>query len=326
VALFFTLSGFLLALPLWSHTPAHRISRTLRGFGRKRLARIVPAYYFCLTGLVLLQTLRGDSPGLRNVLLHYATLHNYSNGAFYAISAPFWTIAVQTQFYFVFAAVVWMLGQIGATSNRLLAVVIAGLCAMSYGVHLLIMTRGPGSDGDPGPVLTHSVLAHLPLFCLGVLAAGAFVSVGRQKSGLITRPGFWDVLFGVSTLTVVAILSTDFSTVCEVPFGRYHFPFVPALLALMITAAPLSGIVRSALQSWPLCMLGLISYGFYVYHFPCLLAVALMLDQIGISPNAHPFVFAGIGLAATLMVSAGSFIGIEKPLERWLRRPVDPVS
>ena len=77
VALFFALSGFLLGLPLWECIHSHRDFPPLRAYWAKRLARVVPAYFICLTVLIVLNRDWENPDPWRDIVLHYAFLLNY---------------------------------------------------------------------------------------------------------------------------------------------------------------------------------------------------------------------------------------------------------
>lgn len=59
VAVFFVLSGFLLFRPFVSRPDTALSGQRLRRYGRRRLARIIPAYWFALAGLTILFGLPG---------------------------------------------------------------------------------------------------------------------------------------------------------------------------------------------------------------------------------------------------------------------------
>ena len=65
----------------------------------------MPAYYVCLTALIIM----GRDGGTVDIALHYAFLHNFSEASIYSINEPFWTLAVQAQFYLVLPVLLLML-------------------------------------------------------------------------------------------------------------------------------------------------------------------------------------------------------------------------
>ena len=99
VALFFALSGFLLSLPFWQSDSSKPQPIKIRQYLLNRLARILPAFYVCLTILIVHNHLWEDKDNLHDIFLHYFFLLNFSDSAIFRINQPFWTLAVEMQFY-----------------------------------------------------------------------------------------------------------------------------------------------------------------------------------------------------------------------------------
>ena len=103
VDLLLMLSGFLLYLPYAAgHTP------DVRGFYRKRAARILPSYWFCLLIMLAFAAVGGlyASAGamFRDLLAHATFTHNLSAASYVGtpLNGALWTLAVEVQFYLIF--------------------------------------------------------------------------------------------------------------------------------------------------------------------------------------------------------------------------------
>ena len=98
VDLFFVLSGFLITSLLMKarHSP-----RYYQDFYWKRVLRVLPLYVVCLLGVALFQ--RGSLPG---VLMAGFFLANFSSVFHIASTGPFWTLAIEEQFYILWPTVV----------------------------------------------------------------------------------------------------------------------------------------------------------------------------------------------------------------------------
>ena len=95
------------------------------------------------------------------------------------------------------------------------------------------------------------------------------------------------------------------------------------LAVLAIVTAPFAPLARRLLDAAPLRWLGVISYGVYVYHMACMLAIRRIMDGASFDSPAAKLKFAALGLGATIVVAAGSYAVMERPLLRWReRRPV----
>ena len=120
-----------------------------------------------------------------------------------------------------------------------------------------------------------------------------------------------------SIAIIVVVLATPIDDWLQIPFGRYNLPYVPLLLAVLIIAAPRSPSLRGVMDAFPLRPLGVISYGVYLYHLPVLHVTA---RYVGIDVQDQWWLFGPISLAVTVAVAAGSYLLIERPITRAVRR------
>jgi peptidoglycan/LPS O-acetylase OafA/YrhL len=218
------------------------------------------------------------------------------------------------QFYLLFALTVWTAGKLRCVSSGRLLLIFAALCVGSYPLHIAILDSARSTTGTPlGPALTHSLLAHLPLFALGALSAFLFVVVQRRTKR-VTQFIAADVVVGCCVIALAAILGTSLDERVGLRDGRYNFPVVPLLLCIVLAATPFAKYVGRTLELPPLRFLGVISFGIYVYHLPCLGAVVHAMDYGGIDPSAHPAATAACGLALSIAVASFSFYFIEQPI------------
>jgi len=343
VCLLLMLSGFLLSLPFWRRArgdggAARRTDRTLSGVGWvpgyawRRIVRIVPAYYACLAALVLAGGSWRSGEGLTGVLLHATFLHNMTEWSLYSISPPFWTLAVQVQFYVLFPVLILLARPL----LRARWVAVGVLAALAVGAYVGNYSVGTWADSardhwpfDPavvapdGLVLSHTLLAHLPHFLLGMMAAGVSVGLevpdgGQSRSA---RAGVADVAFWSSLAALVAVLAVGgLSRTLEVPFGRYNLPYAPLLMAVMIVSAQRGRLARVVLEAFPLRMLGVVSYGVYIYHRPCMGLVSMLMRRASLGVGDNVALFAAASLVLAVLVSTLSYRILERPILARLRR------
>src|SRR4051812_17165961 len=100
---FFVLSGYLL-YRAFAGAALRRTPVDVARYARRRVARIVPAYYLALVGAVaLLWGLRG-SPGVRlpdaaGLPLFFVFGQNYSSETFFQLNPVTWTLCLEAAFY-----------------------------------------------------------------------------------------------------------------------------------------------------------------------------------------------------------------------------------
>ena len=331
VALFFILSGFLLGLPYWKGRWSSDRRTDVASYGLRRIARIIPAYYLCLTALVVLNRHWASPQELGDTALHYLFLHNYSSRSFYSISDPFWTLAVQAQFYVLFPFMLWGLRHLNPQGWGVVGLLGLSIVA-AYGAHLGLMTWGTADNGGAvsalvtetrSAVATHSVLAHLPHFLLGIVAGRFFIDAslhGGQRRRININPIWADAVCLVTAVSMVMILASPLDDRVQLPYGRYNFPVVPLFIAAIIVCAPVATTARCVLDWFPLRGLGVISYGVYVYHLPSLNVTAKLMKRSGFDVSAYWLVFATAGLALTILIATISFVAVERPALRALRK------
>lgn len=281
VAVFFVLSGFLLGGPF-----VRRLleDRPIDGIGRfwwRRAVRIYPAYWVVLTVMVLFMgtTIRS----VREGVMLYGLLQIYDADTFFAGMVQAWTLCVEISFY----AVLPLLALFGAWLLRRFRVVrrervLLWSCAALYvasTVWRLSMYLFPPSFGRLG-------MSWLPgqfdLFALGmgiaVLRAWADrdEGIGARLERWVRAPGLWFAGAGaVFAFMCIAKLRRPVVPV-DSPFvfgdGREFarqlaFGAVAALLLapLALRRPPLRGSAR-VLGLRPMVVLGVLSYGVYLWH------------------------------------------------------------
>ncbi|MCU7939373.1 MAG: acyltransferase [gamma proteobacterium symbiont of Bathyaustriella thionipta] len=323
VALFFILSGLLLSQPFWKSILYQRDWPDLKKFFIHRLARILPAYYFVLSLLIIVTDYWCFPEAWTDILLHYSFLFNYTEFSFFSINAPFWTLAVEMQFYcmlpFLFMAVKRL-------SMLKIIIILVLLSTLSYVLHYGLATSinktiaWPGSSSllwirPYGSVVTHSLLAYLPHFFIGVIFGGILLQLKTvQPHGRVTANGFYELAFWILTSLIVVLLSTELGELIQIPFGHYGLPLVPILFGLIILSSQYALSAHVLLNSLPLRFMGMISYGIYIYHLPILGFVDHYMMAIALDAREHWIILGSIALALSIFAATISYYLIERPV------------
>lgn len=323
VDVFFTLSAFLLTLPfLEARRDTATAKAGVRAYALRRIARILPAYYFqilCLLALAWLGV-RSETawewPGFGELIAHLALWLN----AWPLVSphvSPWWTLPVEMGFYLLLP---WLVGLLRPGRLRWIVLLIVASLAYRFALMHADLSR------HQEVVWIEHLPGRLHQFLLGMLAA--YVLVERRE--LIAR---WSAARADVLATMCILLFLALPALGYLADGRV-FPGAPtasplllcwhlfagvlvALLILALTAgAAWAGKVLGAM---PLQFFGWISYSLYLWHYPVLLAVREAQGGfVVVKANFFPFLF--LGLLFSVIAATASWWMIERPTQRWARR------
>jgi len=289
VDLFFILSGFLITGILLDRK--HRPLREyFSGFYARRARRILVPYLIALAVLSLFVGIGWLRHwylylGLMNFL---APLGVPAPEAF----APFWSLAVEEQFYLVWPFAIYLLRERGvlrfAAFLVLLAPLLRGLCLFQ----------------------TEWAVYMLTPFRMDLLATGALLCLAyRHQRPRIERFGA-PVGLGVATVGLAGLLLLSrlgITTHGNTRAGNVLIFECTLLASTGVILWALSGLFTAPLQWRPLAYVGKISYSMYLIH----LGVLLLLGS-----RLSPVPAAAVGLAITLAYATASWFLVERPLLR----------
>jgi len=320
VAVFFVLSGFLLYRPLINAQLNGAPRTRLRDYTRRRLLRIVPAYWVALTVLAIWPGLGPDFGG--NWWRYYFFLQLYNRYTILLGIPQAWTLCVEVSFYFVLPLYAVALGHLtrGCDVRRRLA--------MEAGILLLLSTASIAlrySWLEHQSIWSNTLPAIFDWFALGMgLALMSAAEQGgwsapRAIRALTARPV---VCWGAAASTFLGVCllfpnKTGFgSTVGREMFAHHLLGGVVALfLVLPAVFDPGDRGWPRRLLAWPvLGWLGLISYGIYLWQA---LGPALHAHGIGQRPTTLSFVaLLSAMFAVSVACATISYYAVESPILR----------
>jgi peptidoglycan/LPS O-acetylase OafA/YrhL len=300
VDLFFFISGFCIALPYARASVAARPLPRFRDFAMKRVRKIVPSYVLALVifAFAFHERFGGPASFLAHFAAHAAFVHVFFPATFGSFSGPLWTLAVEVQFYAVFAC-------FAPAIVRRPVVAYATLVGIATAYRLTIAALG--IDDDFGWI--NQLPAVLDVFGAGVF--GAFVYAGAVRIPRLPAR--------VAAIVAATLVATAFVAVAAVAdrggdaavhhwVNAWRFAFGPVLLVgtLGIVFGPAR--VRAFVAFGPLCALSVISYSAYLFN----LEIVVALARTGL-PGAAVF---WLGAGATLAIAALVTYGFERPIQR----------
>lgn len=314
VDLFFLITGFLLVLPWLVAADEGRAAPAAGDFYRRRVRRIVPAYYVHLVFLFLvaLPLLRGlefwrynTAFVLENLSAHILFVHYFTpvTSASLSINGALWTLALEAQFYLMlpllaplFARAPWR------TAAALLSAAIAWrwLAANSLdGIVAWMRAIEPRwniTESGARHLLGTQLPAYLGHFAAGMLAARAWMTWRGHPPTRTTSAGW--IAATVGALVLLWVLHAPGNWV----FG--HWTWIVALgalgtvfFALIARGIPLA---QPLLANRPLAFVGRVSYSAYLYHLPLLLLWNAYAPDIKGSLLGFPLYLAAVAAVAWL--------------------------
>lgn len=306
VTLFFVLSGFLLFMPYARALLFEREWPSVRRFYLRRIMRIWPGYYITLLFLILTM-----KPGYLNPArwsetgLFLTFLMDSTKATFQQLNGPFWTLAVEWQFYMLLPLLALLMqkfvGQ-GTLRQRwwrlvacLVGLMVWGLTSRLWGAYF--------AANPQATFLVPRAVLNVPIFFLygfagkfledfavGMLISAAFILTQEGGADKIRaswsrksspRSGYWLCVVGLAILAIMTLwngyqrFQPGTAAIFDALIPVYNFVAESGLsigfglcIAGLLFGPPA---LRRPLEWAPIRWIGLISYGMYMWHLPLLI-------------------------------------------------------
>jgi peptidoglycan/LPS O-acetylase OafA/YrhL len=314
---FFVLSGYLLyrAFARAALTGDGRVD--VRRYARRRVARIVPAYWVATLGAIALLWGARGQPGVRlpaasDLPLFAVFGQNYSLDTIMRLNPVTWTLCVEAVFYVLLPVLGVLAWRLGPRARGRQAVLVGALIPLGLVWNQLVHDQGWNI------IASKALPAYLPYFAFGMLLAlwaewrrerGAAQLSTRATAALVVA-GFAIVLADAYWHATAAprAVNTWLAVLADIPAGLGF--------ALVVGAAVAGG---GAATRWmsvrPLAWVGLVSYGVYMWHVPLI----LFARRLDVLPGAYVprLLFM---LVPVLLVAAASWYLVERPAIAWAAR------
>jgi peptidoglycan/LPS O-acetylase OafA/YrhL len=354
VTLFFLISGFLLYRPFVAARMVGAPGTRLRDFARRRLLRIVPAYWLALTVLAIYP---GESGVFSNHWwIYYGFLQIYNDGTVLRGLGQAWSLCVELTFYMVlpfYAAL--MARYLRRMSVRRQLWIELGLLTLisfgSWGYRLYLRTDQPFSPwANTLPVFADWFAAGMALAILSVVLQTRAAGPRPRPVRVIQR---WPILPWAAAVIVYLVASEVVSGphIIEL-FGQKSLYWSPredlaihvlfalvgaGLLIPAIFGTEGGGVVRRILANRRLAWLGLISYGIYLWQGSVLQVVcqpqgygfindSCRMHKVSLLQHVPFLSLTVIGVCITIVCAAASYYIVERPILRLKYRRTPPAA
>lgn len=301
VMVFFTLSGFILALPFVTSRLAGGRPVSLRAYLLRRVTRIEPPY---LVALVLVAVLAATTDAWgppTGVGERFAAGAWYGHTLVYGVpnllNPPFWTLEIEVQFYLLMPALAVVCFR-GDRARRRRVAIAVGAVALTLVQASLGARLGPG---HPLGILP----SYLQWFLIGFLVADLFVVDWRGAPGTSRA---WDVV-SVVGWPAFFLLGANEDVVSYV--------LLPWLLLPLFVAVFRGRATSRALGNRWVTTIGGMTYSIYLVHAPVIdLLGRWTSGRFGTYTTGSVLAQAALLAPAVLAVGLAFFVLVERPCMR----------
>jgi peptidoglycan/LPS O-acetylase OafA/YrhL len=330
VDLFFVISGFLITGILLDTKIAENY---FTGFYARRVLRIFPLYYVSLVGVLWLAKLLAPSEFSTNIPLHqdqwlyFSFLSNWlglSSESFRPTClSPFWSLAIEEQFYLLWPLTLWLL------PRRAVLWVSGTLVMVSALVRLVWL-----SHGGIQLAISFATITRMDGLFIGAICAYLFREPETLRKMVKWFPWIAAVCFGSFFVAFTVVVFSDNlfhyvptgviditdASMWVAQYGGYTAIAMGAGALVLFAAATENRIswLQSFLQSRALRSIGKYSYGIYVLHSPiAALAGSFVVPIINRNPGSPMLLglaYVTILAVVTYLVAAFSYELFEKKI------------
>ena len=309
VAVFFLISGFVLYRPMVAARLAGRPPLDADEYARRRLWRIVPAYWVALAVAGLAGASYVGSPQIfsaKGIPAYFGFLQIYNPDSAAGGINVAWTLCVEITFYAFLP--LWALGvrrALRGAGARGEYLALAGLFGASLVWQVVaVLATDVNQFGAGASRWLEPLPNFLDQFAVGMALAVASVQFEGRS---LARSWRWWLVAGAAFVALGAVVGTHALT--PATYLLRHQLNTLVALGLLVPAVLVG---RRTLRVPGLAFLGTISYGIYLYHVPVMVRMAKWTG-IPRTPTSEAAWLAAT-LAITIVLAAISWRFVERPL------------
>ena len=315
VDVFFVVSGYLItALALTEIESTGRLG--LGAFWGRRVRRLLPALYLLCAGVVGWVALAGGQAArslgreVLGTLLYVANWQQVdANRDYFAkytepsLLEHTWSLAVEEQFYIVWPVVLVLLVALVRRTGRELRPVVFGVAlgaAVASSVWAFVLAHDGSTTLNRIYFGTDTRAVGLAVGCAAACLLTNGPRTGRRRIGRVQT---WLAAAGA---TVLVVMTLNVNGGEQWMYGP-GFALVAVASLTVVNAASGTGVVSRLLSVGPLVVLGRVSYGIYLWHWPVI--VVLDEERTGLHGPALGLTW----VVVTMILTAASWWLVERP-------------
>lgn len=309
VDLFFVLSSFLITeLLLREQERTGKID--VKSFYIRRTLRIWPLYFFFLTLATCIEPLLSLRAGEPFGMPWPFTLAFFGFVGNWAIALTgrelnttaivLWTVSIEEQFYLAWPLLLKLF------KPRRLVWLSLAMIVVALATRAILCWQ----DADPHAIKWNTLAR------LDSLACGSLLALALRRWRFTLSPGSRKILFFSGLFLFVAtyryLALEHFQGADLFTYSLWAIASAMVLVAVLRTNAATTPDSTPILAWAPMVYLGRISYGLYVWHLPCIVALCYFHFL-----RKGDFALGLYALPLTIVVASASYEWLEKPFLRW---------
>ena len=314
VDVFFVISGFVITKSLVERRH-ESLGDFIRGFYARRIKRLVPALFLCITatclGIFLVVPPGGAASsfidtgmsalwGLSNLQLYAQAIDYFGASAALNPFTHTWSLGVEEQFYLLFPLLMWSSGLLSGQKwgRKRFLLLVGALAAASLGSYAWLSKANPVAAFYLMPMRFWEIAA----------GAMAFVCSDTLRELANRRVAAW---FGLASSLALAILFVVLflPTLVHPAAATFAVVLLSSVLVVGLDAGNDRESTAHRVLAWkPVAFIGVLSYSLYLWHWSVLV---LSRWTVGVSAWTIPF-----QLGAIFLLAAMSYRFVERPCRR----------
>ncbi len=323
VTLMIFLSGFCLFLPYARHSIYGEVLPKTGIFYKKRVARILPSYLFCIIIMFVCNAVSGAYYGdtafmMKDLFTHLTFTFNLSKEVttYTLLNGVLWTVALEVQFYIIFPAIQYFFRK-----KPILTYIVMNIISFAFILYAQKL--------ENNSFMLHQLPSYLGVYANGFVGAQIFVGLSKK----IKRDNYIGLISTITSLGCIYVYYIMMKELClaeKVNNWQLHNRYyLSVLFMIFVLSTSFSlGFYRKIFSNRIMRFLSTISFNLYIWHQ--VITIALKEHRIpyyegDIAPNESGdkiwmWKYFLLCVAASLAMAVFTTYLIEKPCSRLIMK------